>query len=104
MSLKGVELQIAIPKTFEAGKIADQAHQQVLANQAHANEALKKDIERKQTAVNITERTDEITDDNESEGQYTNQDNNPKKKKNNAQNELKKAYHPFKGNFVDFSG
>jgi len=42
MSLKGVELQIAIPKTFEAGKMVDQAQQQVLAQQAHANEALKK--------------------------------------------------------------
>ncbi len=42
MSLKGVELQIAIPKTFEAGKMADQAQQQTLAQQAHANEALKK--------------------------------------------------------------
>jgi len=48
MSLKGVELQIAIPKTFEAGKMADQAQQQVLAQQAHANEALKKEVERKQ--------------------------------------------------------
>ena len=29
MSLKGIELQIAIPKTFDAGKIAEQKQQQI---------------------------------------------------------------------------
>ncbi|CAM5570566.1 Elongation factor Ts [Lysinibacillus sphaericus] len=60
MSLKGVELQIAIPKTFEAGKMADQAQQQTLAQQVHANEALKKELERKQKAVNTSEGMTEI--------------------------------------------
>ena len=32
MSLKGIELQIAIPKTFDAGKIAEQKHQQTQLN------------------------------------------------------------------------
>ena len=56
MSLKGVELQIAIPKTFDAGKIAEQHQQQCQStNKLHANEALKKEIERKQLTVNETE-------------------------------------------------
>ena len=37
MSLKGIELQIAIPKTFDAGKIAEQKHQQTQLNLDHAN-------------------------------------------------------------------
>ncbi len=36
MSLKGIELQIAIPKTFDAGKIAEQKHQQTQLNLDHA--------------------------------------------------------------------
>ena len=42
MSLKAVELQIAIPKTFDAGKMADNHQQNVVSQQINANEALKK--------------------------------------------------------------
>ncbi|KOY82703.1 RNA polymerase subunit sigma [Lysinibacillus macroides] len=100
MSLKGVELQIAIPKTFEAGKMADQAQQQVLAQQAHANEALKKEVERKQKIVNTSESMDEISEEEEAGGEYI----NGIYKKKNKHKLKKQAKHPFKGNFVDFSG
>jgi len=100
MSLKGVELQIAIPKTFEAGKMIDQAQQQVLAQQAHANEALKKEVERKQKIVNTSEGMDEISEDEDAGGEYL---TGIHKKKKKDQQE-KQAQHPFKGNFVDFSG
>ncbi|KPN93149.1 hypothetical protein [Lysinibacillus sp. ZYM-1] len=102
MSLKGIELQIAIPKTFEAGKMADQAQQQALAQQAHANEALKKEIERKQKIVNTSEGTDEISEDEDAGGEYLTGIYKKKKKKQDQQE--KQAQHPFKGNFVDFSG
>lgn len=102
MSLKGVELQIALPKTFEAGKMADQAQQQTLAQQAHANEALKKEIERKQKAVNTSEGMAEISEKEEAGGEYI---KGTRKKKNHPNEKLEKqAQHPFKGNFVDFSG
>lgn len=102
MSLKGVELQIAIPKTFEAGKIADQVQQQALAQQAHANEALKKEIERKQKIVNTSEGMDEISEDEDAGGEYLTDTYKNKKKQQDQQE--KQAQHPFKGNFVDFSG
>ncbi|WP_155590258.1 RNA polymerase subunit sigma [Lysinibacillus cavernae] len=101
MSLKGVELQIAIPKTFEAGKMADQAQQQALAQQAHANEALKKEVERKQKIVNTSEGMDEISEDEDAGGEYLTGINKKKKKQDQQE---KQAQHPFKGNFVDFSG
>ncbi|MFJ7660959.1 RNA polymerase subunit sigma [Lysinibacillus sp. NPDC097162] len=102
MSLKGVELQIALPKTFEAGKMADQAQQQTLAQQAHANEALKKEIERKQKAVNTSEGMAEISEEEEAGGEYIK--GTLKKKKQPNEKPEKQAQHPFKGNFVDFSG
>lgn len=102
MSLKGVELQIAIPKTFEAGKMVDQAQQQVLAQQAHANEALKKELERKQKVVNNTEGMEDINEEEQAGVEYI--EGTRKKKKKNHEKPEKKAQHPFKGNFVDFSG
>ena len=102
MSLKGVELQIAIPKTFEAGKMADQAQQHALAQQANANEALKKELERKQKTVNTSEAMDEISEEEEAGGEYI--QGTRKKKKNSDEKPKKQAQHPFKGNFVDFSG
>ncbi|SOC35579.1 RNA polymerase subunit sigma [Ureibacillus acetophenoni] len=102
MSLKGVELQIAIPKTFDAGKLAEQHQHNVLQQQLNANEALKKELVRKQLTVIDTEPTEKINkDENNKNGndQQTKQ-NHPKK----DTKETKKATHPFKGNFIDYSG
>ena len=102
MSLKAVELQIALPKTFEAGKIADQHQQNVIQQQMHANEALKKELERKQLAVNTTERTDAISEQDEQSGNGEN--HTLMGEKNKEEQEQSKAPHPFKGNFIDYSG
>ncbi|HJH11677.1 MAG TPA: RNA polymerase subunit sigma [Metalysinibacillus jejuensis] len=100
MSLKGVELQIAIPKTFDAGKMLDQAQQQNQVNQMNANEALKKEIERQQKIVNTSEEMDGINDEEGKQQQYE-----AEQRKKEQQKEAKKnTHHPFKGNFVDFSG
>lgn len=103
MSLKGVELQIAIPKTFDAGKMADQHQQKNILLQMHANEALKKELERKQLSVNETEEMDGIKNEDEGDTSQENQsfiDQENKKKQELEQ----KAQHPFKGNLFDFSG
>ena len=103
MSLKGLELQIAIPKTFDAGKIADNHQQNTIQQQINANEALKREIERKQTAVNESEDLDGITEEEREKGNgQQSMMNDQKNNKNQPQKE--KAKHPFKGNLVDFSG
>lgn len=102
MSLKAVELQVAIPKTFDAGKVAEQHQQNTIDQQLNANEALKKEIERKQKTVNDTENTDAISDEEERERNEGNPSVLGKRKK--KEQEQPKAQHPFKGNFIDFSG
>jgi predicted ribosome quality control (RQC) complex YloA/Tae2 family protein len=103
MSLKGVELQIAIPKTFDAGKMADQRQQAVLQQQMHATEEAKREFEKKRTVVIETDNLGEIREDDER--QAADQQANDKRKKNKEQAmEKVKAQHPFKGNFFDFSG
>lgn len=103
MSLKAIELQIAIPKTFDAGKIADQNQQNIINQQINANEALKKEIERKQLAVNESENLDVV--DDEEEGDTGNQQAmfSKQNKKKKAQKQPK-AQHPFKGNLFDVNG
>lgn len=101
MSLKGVELQIAIPKTFDAGKVVEQQQQHIANQQMHANEALKREVERQQTIVNETEGLMNIDGDEEKKREQEREEQERKKKLELAK---KKAKHPFKGNFVDFSG
>lgn len=101
MSLKGIELQVAIPKTFDAGKMADQQQQNTINQQMHANEALKKETERKQFAVNDTDETNNIS--NNEEGQNSSNEQFDQKKRKQDLKENKKVNHPFKGNFIDFS-
>ena len=101
MSLKGVELQIAIPKTFDAGKMADQAAQLSQGNQAASSEAMKRQLIRTRSTVTTSENTKAIDGDDENQ----HQESEHHREKNNNNNEaIVKIQHPFKGNFVDFSG
>lgn len=102
MSLKGVELQIALPKTFEAGKLVEQEHQNVNAGQEFANNALQKQIERNRTAVLKSEKTAKINKDDPSEKKEDKEQREQKKERKSSS--LEQNQHPFKGHFVDFSG
>ena len=102
MSLKAVELQVAIPKTFDAGKIAENHQQNVIGQQINANEALKKHIERKQLTVNESEQLDSIHDE-EQHKQHEEHPSSQKEKKKTLTKETP-VKHPFKGNLFDHSG
>ncbi|MFP3916213.1 RNA polymerase subunit sigma [Lysinibacillus telephonicus] len=100
MSLRNIELQIAIPKTYEAGKAVEQHQQNVIQQQINAHEALKKDIEKKQFTVMDTEKTDKVSEDEDNSSNEQNMSKREKQQKKKQQ----EAQHPFKGNFIDFSG
>ena len=101
MSLKALELQIAIPKTFDAGKLAEQHQQNVIGQQIDANEALKKETKKKQLQVSDTEKMDKISE----HAQHQNQQQNlSEQSKQNQEEKEAQAQHPFKGNLIDFSG
>lgn len=99
MSLKSVELQVAIPKTFEAGKIADQLHQQNAISQANAQATSARQLEKNGETVTKSNETETDL----GEASHQNQEQEKKKRPNNEQ-ALNETKHPFKGNFVDFSG
>lgn len=100
MSLKGVELQIAIPKTFDAGKIADQLQQQTTISQANAQAASERQLEKNRETVTQSNNTAEASLSN-NEREKADQE---RKKREKKEQEMNKVKHPFKGNFVDFSG
>ncbi|MGG0657961.1 RNA polymerase subunit sigma [Rummeliibacillus pycnus] len=102
MSLKGVELQIALPKTFEAGKVAEQAQQQVNTGQELANQSLQKQIERNRTAVLESDKSAQISEDDPSDRKE--KKHGQKKKQQHKSSALEQVQHPFKGHFIDFSG
>ncbi|SER53139.1 hypothetical protein [Psychrobacillus sp. OK032] len=100
MSLKGVELQIAIPKTFDAGKVAEQLQQQSAVNQANAQAASERQLEKNRETVLESNQTTEANLENKEKEQAEQE----RKKREKKEREMKEAKHPFKGNFVDFSG
>ncbi|MFJ8063795.1 RNA polymerase subunit sigma [Psychrobacillus sp. NPDC096426] len=100
MSLKGVELQIAIPKTFDAGKVAEQLQQQSSVNQANAQAASERQLEKNRESVLESNNTTEADLDNK-ENEQAEQE---RKKREKQEQKIRDAKHPFKGNFVDLSG
>lgn len=106
MSLKSIELQIAIPKTFDAGKQQSQIQQQINAGQDLANEALKEQTEKNHTllleAANLKELRSE--DERDQAGKHSKQSQNEHEDEEIHTKKNNQAKHPFKGNFIDFSG
>lgn len=102
MSLKGLELQIAIPKTVDAGKMADQMQQQSLVNQANAQAATKRQIEKNRETV-IKSNLIEADSKGNSQGNSQEHAEQEKKDRNKGQ-ENNTIKHPFKGNLVDYNG
>ncbi len=101
MSLKGIELQIAIPKTFDAGKIAEQKHQQSQLNQDHANSLTERQALKNQETVLESE---EYCQDGCRWRTSSKNKVSSKIGEQQQNEEEKKTVHPYKGAFVDFTG
>ena len=99
MSLKGIELQIAIPKTFDAGKIAEQKHQQTQLNLDHANSLMERQALKGKETVLESEEAAKTDADGHRQEQDQLQDGDHQQNE-----EEKKTVHPYKGAFVDFTG
>ncbi|MFB1081085.1 RNA polymerase subunit sigma [Jeotgalibacillus sp. JSM ZJ347] len=103
MSLKLVELQVAIPKTVDAGKIADHQQQQSMVNQSHLAAIAEKERLRKLETVNHFEKSEKAKEKREREkGTKDHTENNMSAEL--QQSALPEERHPFKGRRVDFSG
>ena len=99
MSLKAIELQIAIPKTVDAGKLAEQKQQQSQLNQDQANALTERQALRNKETVVKAEKYAK-TDANKKNGEEGQARNGEQR----TIDEEKKTVHPYKGSFVDFNG
>ncbi|PID22653.1 RNA polymerase subunit sigma [Sporosarcina sp. P3] len=98
MSLKAIELQIAIPKTFEAGKIAEQKQQQSQLAQDSANMQTEKQTLKSREMVLESEPYAKLDGDDQQPNEQS------QRQLEKIEKEQQQAKHPFKGSFVDYSG
>ncbi|QOR68583.1 hypothetical protein IM538_10965 [Cytobacillus suaedae] len=102
MSLKLIELQVALPRTQDMGKVQEQVNQRSQLQQDLLVNAAQQEEEKKRKQVT---KNDELgktsTGNKKSFGQTT--QNKENKNNEKLQDELKEQ-HPYKGNIVDFVG
>ncbi len=103
MSLKLVELQVALPRTQDLGKIQEQMQQKGQLIQDHlASAQQKEDIEKKKQVNKYDETTkNELQKDRQnSKGAF----DSKKRKKQKEQTLQAESHHPYKGNLIDIEG
>ncbi len=105
MSLKSIEMQIALPRTVEVGKIQEQLQQRGQNVNDFASMRTQKEEEQKRTSVikqeqksNVKLSQEDKEHKNDSHNQAGREDKNEKMIK-----EIKEK-HPYKGNVIDYSG
>ncbi|WP_019242282.1 MULTISPECIES: hypothetical protein [Bacillus] len=109
MSLKAIEMQVALPRTQDAGKMQEQIQQRSQIAHDLAAHEMQKEVEKQEKSVMKYEQKDKLhlKEDEESpyEGNSQGKDMNGNNHKENKQEEkIVKVVHPYKGNTIDFSG
>jgi len=105
MSLKSVEMQIALPRTHEAGKLQEQLQQRGQVSNHHAAAELEREAEKNRSTVIKQEQKErpQLNSGNSSSGQQNGKQKS-KKQENSSLDESGKEKHPYKGTIIDFSG
>jgi hypothetical protein len=103
MSLKAIEMQIALPRTQDAGKIQEQLQQRGQHLQEHAAQSVTKEDELKRKTVikNNQKQEAHLKKDDGSSNQ--NQEQSRHNKQKNIDSHIQQ-HHPYKGKVIDYSG
>ena len=103
MSLKSIEMQIALPRTMEAGKIQEQLQQRGQNINDFATERThKEEKQQRETVIKHEQKANVKLMQDESNGSNGDSKENPPKKKSSKS--VEKEKHPYKGNIIDYSG
>lgn len=100
MSLKAIEMQVALPRTLDAQKLQEQMQQRGQLQTDFAAENVKKEEIKKEHTVLKQEQKDIARFQKERNQEHHSGDQGNKKDKQHQQKEK----HPYKGTRVDFSG
>ncbi|MGR3763886.1 hypothetical protein [Rossellomorea sp. NS-SX7] len=102
MSLKAIEMQIALPRTFDASKKAEQHNVHNLVSQSAAGLEMEKELKKKrQTATGIDQKGKAGLHRDKDKGDEPYQDN---RQRDSISDEKKSDPHPYKGRKIDYSG
>ncbi|WP_025719836.1 hypothetical protein [Paenibacillus sp. 1-18] len=105
MSLKAVELQIAVPRTSEAGRYQSESQQRPMNDQALLGQKTALETENmRQRSSAVDESAETFVDERQTGGQS--RESSQQNRSRTAENELPKehpAEHPYKGHHIDFS-
>lgn len=100
MSLKAIELQVALPRTHDAGKVQEQLHQRSQITQDLATREMQKEIKKQETTVLKNQPKGNVDDKHDGSPK---QNQHYIRKRNKRKEELNSS-HPYKGNAIDYSG
>lgn len=102
MSLKSVEMQIAVPRTSEAGKIQQENHQRPTQDQTLlAGEQMKQSRQAAQRSTEVSETAEsEIREDGSRQTPEHGGDSSSESKEQVTE---QPAEHPYKGRLLDIS-
>lgn len=103
MSLKSIEMQVAIPRTQDASKMQEQLNRQGQQFQETLTEKQLKEEQLKRQQVNKYDDVEkrDISDDEEQTQQQ--EQEKKQKKQQKMENQAHKTNHPYIGNRIDFS-
>jgi hypothetical protein len=102
MSLKAIEMQVALPRTLDVGKIQEQMQQRSQNMINIANDAVQHESEKKSNSVIKNEQSAE-TKLNKDEKKH-NQNGQKHEHVRSQPEEKEKEHHPYKGTVIDYSG
>lgn len=103
MSLKAIEMQVALPRTHDAAKLQEQLQQRGQNITDFAADTTKKEADKKRTSVVRKGESEKTALTGDQEGRnpstFVNERNRDGKDSSHKQER-----HPYKGNLVDYSG
>lgn len=102
MSLKAIEMQIALPRMQDASKLQEQLQQRGQQQNEVAANTVAKEVEKNRISVNKHEQKEQVRLKDHQRDKNDNQQG--KRNRKNKESQPVKEVHPYKGNFFDFSG
>lgn len=103
MSLKALEMQVALPRTYDAGKLQEQQDQKHQQMYAFASIEAGKEEERKRTTVIKGEGKGKVTS-HKNKDKHLVEPKMSEGEKEFVELERKHTIHPYKGLSIDFNG
>lgn len=102
MSLKAVEMQIALPRTQDAGKSQSEWNNRALLMNLQAHEAVQKEADKKRKTVSENEEAYLAEWKDDTSGR--DHDLPPTQLKEIDHHSEEQVQHPFKGHHIDYLG